>query len=169
LKATEGKTYTDPTFASHYTKAQEAGVPVGAYHYARPDHNTAKAEAEHFLNVLKLTHGDLKPVLDFETKGSPLDESWARAFNKIVYAHTHVWPLFYSYSYFIHNLNASFPIGGGLWLADYGKNDGKEHSYTTPFPWKKTLVHQYTSNGIVRGVSGRVDLSKAVSLKAISV
>ena len=32
LKATEGQTYVDPTFAYNDSQAQLSGIPVGAYH-----------------------------------------------------------------------------------------------------------------------------------------
>ncbi len=68
LKATEGATYTDPTYADHRRRAAEAGLQVGGYHYFSICGDGA-AQAEHFVQVV----GDqsdattwLAPALDVE-------------------------------------------------------------------------------------------------------
>lgn len=66
-KATEGSTYTDPTYDGRRKMADAAGLPFGAYHFARPAVGDAKAEARHFLDVAKPKPGDLLPALDLET------------------------------------------------------------------------------------------------------
>src|SRR6266705_1968498 len=67
LKASEGVTWNDPTFAKRRHDARAAGVHVGAYHYARPHENDPVAEANHFCNIVgHLAPGDLLPALDME-------------------------------------------------------------------------------------------------------
>lgn len=66
-KATEGSGYTDPTYAGRRKMADAAGLPFGAYHFARPAVGDAEAEARHFLAVAKPKAGDLLPALDLET------------------------------------------------------------------------------------------------------
>src|SRR5437762_10876157 len=68
-KATEGVTYNDPTLATNMSGAKGAGVLIGPYHFARPENNTAAAEAQHFLDVAKqyMTNGYLRPALDLES------------------------------------------------------------------------------------------------------
>lgn len=66
-KATEGSSYTDPTYAGRRKMADAAGLPFGAYHFARPAVGDAEAEARHFLAVAKPKAGDLLPALDLET------------------------------------------------------------------------------------------------------
>lgn len=165
LKATEGLTFKDKKFKAWRAKANAAGLRVGAYHYARPDlHPTNPAqEAVNFTStVKKLDRRDLRPVLDFETKASLSGTemtAWARSFNITVKAFLDCGPLFYTYPSFISSyMKIDKPVGYGLWLASYGRNDGKEHSYSVPAPWKKAVAHQYTSKGHVFGEPGRVDL-----------
>lgn len=43
IKATEGTTYEDPKFSSHYTGATDAGFIRGAYHFASGGDATAEA------------------------------------------------------------------------------------------------------------------------------
>src|SRR5213593_979354 len=71
LKATEGRTFDDPNYATYRSDANAAGVIIGAYHFARPDSTTndATIEADHFTTVAAPRTGDLKPVLDLEDSG----------------------------------------------------------------------------------------------------
>jgi GH25 family lysozyme M1 (1,4-beta-N-acetylmuramidase) len=76
-KATEGNYYTDPTFVSNETGAKNAGVFIGAYHFARPSVNTnltginsADTEAAYFWSVtsnyVKGGSTYMVPMLDWE-------------------------------------------------------------------------------------------------------
>ncbi|KAJ6100284.1 hypothetical protein N7467_001819 [Penicillium canescens] len=49
IKATEGTTYTDKTFSSHYQGASSAGLIRGGYHFAHPDSSSGAKQAEYFL------------------------------------------------------------------------------------------------------------------------
>jgi GH25 family lysozyme M1 (1,4-beta-N-acetylmuramidase) len=48
IKATEGTTFKDPKFSSHYTAATKAGLIRGGYHFARPASSTGAVQAEYF-------------------------------------------------------------------------------------------------------------------------
>jgi GH25 family lysozyme M1 (1,4-beta-N-acetylmuramidase) len=57
-KATEGATYADPYFAGFRTKAAQLGLPLGAYHFARPQPGrTGAQEAGAFLHVVGTVRG----------------------------------------------------------------------------------------------------------------
>src|SRR5207344_2546016 len=70
-KATEGRNYVDPQYATNKAGAALSGVAFGAYHFAQPDGtaNDAILEADHFVDVAQLEPGDLVPVLDIERTG----------------------------------------------------------------------------------------------------
>jgi lysozyme len=154
LKATEGVTFNDSWYATNRRRANVIGLRTGAYHFARPENNSAVAEADHFSHVIgKPGRRDLKPVLDMEGKG---DEAWAHAFCKRVRENLGVTTIFYSYSAWIKEHNFKTPVGNGLWLANY---DGLLHTVTAPKPWKRYVAHQYTDKGIVPGVRGDCDRS----------
>ncbi len=70
-KATEGRTFIDPMYATNKAGAALGGVVFGAYHFARPDDtaNDAVIEADHFVDVAQLAPGNLLPVLDIESTG----------------------------------------------------------------------------------------------------
>lgn len=174
-KATEGVHYTDAFQAMNRAGAAKAKVHLGLYHFARPDLNDPEAEADHFAQVIGTLHPfELVPALDLEVAGhtganDPVE--WARRFNRRFQQRLGVWPLFYSYSAFIDALREHYglkvTIGGGLWLASYGRNDGQDHPVQVPAPWKKARLHQFTSRGHVPGVNGLADLSHSHSLPLV--
>ncbi|KAI9925288.1 hypothetical protein ASPWEDRAFT_164167 [Aspergillus wentii DTO 134E9] len=49
IKSTEGTTYTDPSFSTHYEGAGKAGLLRGGYHFAVPNSKSGKEQAEYFL------------------------------------------------------------------------------------------------------------------------
>lgn len=49
MQATEGTTYIDSSFSSHYSGATTAGLIRGGYHFAHPDASTGAAQATFFL------------------------------------------------------------------------------------------------------------------------
>lgn len=172
LKASEGTTFVDKTFASRRAIANKHGLKVGAYHFARPDASSPEDQARAFVRVIgKVGLHDLRPALDFEAPsrlhGSAQLVLWARRFNREVKRLTGVLPIFYTYSAYANQLNADKPIGAGLWLASYSRNDGREHAFSIPAPWKGAVAHQFSSRCYVGGCSGPVDLSSAKSLNPI--
>jgi lysozyme len=62
-KATQGQSLTDPTFKTNRTKANDAGVMFGAYHFATG--SDGLKQAQHFLDVVDSFDNTLL-VLDFE-------------------------------------------------------------------------------------------------------
>lgn len=98
-KATEGAGYVDPTYAVRRALARVAGIPFGAYHFARPARGDAGQEAHHFLKIAKPAKGDLAPCLDLETtEGLTMAElrAWAAEWVAVVRKATGVEPVIYS-------------------------------------------------------------------------
>ena len=76
-KATEGTTFTDVTYPLNRQGAGSVGVPVGAYHLARPEGATDAAiaasgiaQADAFVTFAQPAAGDLLPALDLEHTGN---------------------------------------------------------------------------------------------------
>lgn len=171
VKATEGTGYINPRFYSEFVNARKAGLYVGAYHFARPDQHTAVPEADFFVSVIQGHYDNkvdtFKPALDYEQHNNltPREQvAWIKTFNQRVKQKLSLLPIFYSFSSFIEYLDFRPPVGNGLWLANFGENDGTRHPVKTPKPWKKVHLHQYTSVGALPGVVGHVDKSYAPSL-----
>src|SRR5262249_19863744 len=66
--ATEGGGFTATTCVNNMNRRTAAGVYMGAYHYARPDLNSATTDAAHFVAGAGpyLGNGYLRPMLDIE-------------------------------------------------------------------------------------------------------
>jgi GH25 family lysozyme M1 (1,4-beta-N-acetylmuramidase) len=171
MKVTESASFIDQTWKPRAAAARKAGLAVGGYHFARPASGAGAAQATTFARQLgTIEPGDLKPVLDLEDTGhlSSADlRQWVHDFNQKVLALTGTGPIFYSYKAFIQGLAWTSPAGYGLWLADYGADDGHDHLTSAPAPWKFVRAHQYTSRGTVPGVAGYVDRTNAPSLNPL--
>ncbi|WP_125632188.1 glycoside hydrolase family 25 protein [Nonomuraea sp. WAC 01424] len=153
VKATEGATRVDASFARHWADLGAKGKVRGAYHYGHPS-NDAIAEADHFLSVVNrqpAAKGDLL-ALDLETTdGRSVTEvnAWARTWLAHVQAKTGITPLFYS------GWNFADEYGRGLqqyplWVARYGVGPG---SVTAPADWKSWTIHQYADAPVDQNVS----------------
>jgi GH25 family lysozyme M1 (1,4-beta-N-acetylmuramidase) len=164
----DGKLYIDPMYATNHAEAKAAGLWTGAYHFARPSTNAgdAVAEADHFASVMKLGAGDLIPALDLEDNGGmsiAALQTWVTRFVDEVYAKIGMRPMIYtSPSFWKNKMGDTRKLADAgyktLWIAHWGvaaptvpaQNWGG-HGWTF---W------QYTSDGSVSGITGRVDLDR---------
>ncbi|WP_188195952.1 glycoside hydrolase family 25 protein [Nonomuraea sp. SYSU D8015] len=153
IKATEGTSFRDASFARHWREMDKKGIVRGAYHYGHPS-NDPIAEAEHFLSMVNsqpAKPGDLL-VLDLETTdGESVAEvnAWAKAWLSHVKAKTGVTPMLYSGWNFANTYGkglAEYP----LWVAHYSKAKG---TVTPPADWKSWAIHQYTDSPVDQNVS----------------
>ena len=69
IKATEGESWEDERFEYNWKKAKSYKIIRGAYHFYRPKVHSAK-QMKNFTNIVKLSIGDLPPVLDVEIESS---------------------------------------------------------------------------------------------------
>src|SRR5512140_1154020 len=67
IKATEGETYTDPTFNDDWNGARVSGLLRGPYCFFHPKQDPKK-QADHFLSVIQAQNdrGELPPAIDLE-------------------------------------------------------------------------------------------------------
>lgn len=165
-KATEGRSFVDPLYAINKFNAQAAGLVFGAYHFARPDSsaNDAIREADHFVTIAQLTPGNLIPVLDIERTGGLTHAGvtkWILTWLARVTERLGVRPMVYTSpgGWASRTGDTTAVVDAGytvLWVAHWGveeprlpANDWGGHGWTF---W------QYTSDGSVPGIEGRVDL-----------
>lgn len=118
MKATEGTSLVDKFCDGWVTQCQNAGIPWGFYHFARP--NDATKEARHFYDNTKNYVGKGIPVLDFEDARltSAWMESWVTTYHNL----SGVWPWVYMNYDFAHNRGYGTELvkkSCGLWLAGY--------------------------------------------------
>lgn len=174
VKATQGVSFTSPTFKSQYASAKKSGKLLGVYHYAGG--GGAVAEADYFVSVVKDCIGEAILVLDWEGNQNPnfASVSYAKSFLDRVYAKTGVKPLIYMSKSVCraHDWSKVVSSGYGLWMAQYANN--KTTGYQSN-PWtdnkgmgafKKALIHQYSSAGRLSGYSANLDLDIAYITKS---
>ena len=164
-KATEGVGYVDDTYAFNKAQARANGLKFGAYHFARPENNAVR-EADWFVDHAAYEHGMLIPTLDLERTGGrgPTGlTNWTKSWLQRVEERLGVKPMIYMSPHFWRtNLRDTrwFADNGYdvLWIAHW--------HVSAPLPpaenWggKGWTFWQYTSDGRVPGISGRVDLNR---------
>ncbi|GAC1499128.1 MAG: hypothetical protein NVS1B10_01550 [Candidatus Saccharimonadales bacterium] len=144
-------TYVDTKAGANYAGARAAGLAVGTYHFAGgtdPVH-----EAEYFVNVCSPVDPQQVLVLDWEVQ-HPDPVGWCTTFVNRVHELTSVWPLVYFNGSTWNGHDWSRVTNNcGVWVAWYGQDPNVD------LPVHGTYVmHQYTSDGAVPGIAGRVDL-----------
>jgi len=161
-KASEGVGYEDPEFVRNIEKAIENGKYVGAYHWARPDTNSAHDDAVNFVNTIKPYLGKVMIVLDWEQPGTVDQTDWAASWLWEVYSMTGVKPVIYMSSSVA--ANPSYDWSGDeysvaknfpLWVADYTTNEKGNHiiSYDVSVHGWETIMWQYSGEDIDRSWS----------------
>jgi lysozyme len=143
-KATQGTSFSDPTYQTNFQQAQTLGLLWGAYHFGNGDDGVA--QADYFLKTA--TPSAKLLVLDFEsnTAGSSMSLQDARDFVSHIQAVTGIWPGLYGGSYLKEQLGSQAdPIlqNCWLWLAQYGP------TAVLPPGWDNWTLWQYTDGHIV--------------------
>ncbi len=162
VKATEGVTITDSRFVQNEVNGTAAGLPIGAYHFARPENNSASAEASFFINVAGpyVSNCSLPPVLDVEDppNGPSLQTfftsaqltAWIQTWMTTVQNATGKAPLIYigpgNASYVNSSLNTY-----GLWIDDY--NSSPYNPPPNMGVWTNWNFKQYSWFGTVPGIN----------------
>lgn len=141
VKATEGRTYTDPKFSQHIDYAKSNNMLLGAYHYARPDNgNDPEAEASNFVNALRSKNliGNVLMALDWEAKSLSFSADWALRWLREVYRLTGVKPVIYMSSSNVKKFGVIASEDFGLWVANWTR----EPSSTMIAPWPVKALWQ---------------------------
>jgi GH25 family lysozyme M1 (1,4-beta-N-acetylmuramidase) len=169
MKASESIDFVDWMYTTNKAQAKAAGLYVGAYHFAGPDATPgdAVAEADHFVDTAAVAPGDLLPVLDLEKTGglsTLVLQNWVAAYLDRVYQRTGVRGVIYVSPSFWKNY-----MGDATWFAANGYRVlWIAHWTTSAQPsvpaggWGGTgwTFWQYSSDGSVPGITGRVDLNR---------
>jgi len=164
IKATESTDYTNANYAKDRAAANANGITIGAYDFAQPStaggvEANARAEANYFLQQAGVKKGDLAPVLDLEShNGLSKDDmtKWASTWADTVQGATGVQPTVYvSPSFWNSHFDPSIASKFHLWVAHWGAD-----TPTIPAGFQSWSGWQYTSDGAVDGIEGRVDMDK---------
>ncbi|WP_241700014.1 phage tail protein [Ligilactobacillus salivarius] len=174
IRIQDGSTHQDLKYMENIQKCISAGGKYAVYAYfAATSTSDAQQEARDFYNrTQQVVAGKQQPIfyaIDVESIEMSGDVTQMRAGveaymsqlnalgvpdNKIVlYIANHLYDKF--------NLNVARP--GAIWIPSYGQNDGTlANSLKPTHPYD---LHQFTSKGSVKGISGNVDMSAEPSEK----
>ncbi|EIW85862.1 glycoside hydrolase family 25 protein [Coniophora puteana RWD-64-598 SS2] len=177
IKATEGTTYTSPSFSSQYDGATKAGIIRGAYHFAHPDSSTGAAQADYFVKNGGGWSGDgltLPGALDIEYNPSGATcyglsasamVSWVKSFSDEYHSKTSRYPVIYTTTDWWTQCtgnSASFATNNPLWIARYSSSIG-----TLPAGWDYATFWQYADSGSNPGDADKFN-GDAAGLKKIA-
>lgn len=146
---------------------------VGAYDFLHPLDASPAEAADFLLSRLPATlvpGRDLRPALDAE-QGTPSRKvgAWVSEVAAIVRKHTGPRPLIYGSGWYLEACQFK-TAPGPLWLAAYGRNDGREYPVgRAPAPWRTVAAHQFTSRAHVAGIHGECDLSHVLSAASLEI
>jgi lysozyme len=163
IKATEGTQYVSNACDQQVQDAIRLGKKWGFYHFA--DGGDATTEADHFVDNTQTYFGHGIPVLDFEANAVSRGGGWARTFLDRVHNRTGVKPLIYTSESVAGQTDMQTVVDGdyGLWNANWGSNPagGFENTPSTSGSgvWPFAIVRQFSSNGVLPGFDGRLDLN----------
>jgi lysozyme len=159
MKATEGKDYIDPNFYANWSRAREAGIPRGAYHFMTWC-SLASEQAAWFIANVPNDADALPPVLDLEWNNHSsckTKPNRADALEKIRFmleameAHTGKLPIIYTDMNFHNDVLEGEYFPNAFWLRSTAS---EPHMRYRNRPW---TFWQWTQTGVVRGIREEVD------------
>lgn len=138
LKASQGVSGVDPTFAVNRRKALDAGLLVGAYHFATG--GDVIQQAAHFYSVVQPDKQTLL-VLDYEPNpaGTTMIAKAAERFIEEIKNETGKSPVLYTGAAMADKLGIQGVADCPLWWARYRTEIGQ-----VPAIWPTWTLHQYT-------------------------
>ena len=152
IRSTMGDDGIDSRFKENWKNAKEHGYLRGAYHYYRPNENSAK-QFKNFSKNTVLKKGDFIPILDVEESsklGKKNLQTGVLNWLKLAEKKYEVKPMIYSGRKFYEEqlkgvIDKSYPI----WIASYSNKKKVKH-----INWK---FHQFTERVKIKGIGGHVD------------
>lgn len=156
MKVTEGVGFTDPKFKRNQSEARRVELPLGYYHFARPDlNNTPEGEARFFLDTVgELKEGEII-ALDYEVENRVQPHvDWCKKWLDYVLQKIGVKPLIYMSESVVHTWDWSIVVnaGYGLWIAKYLYNPNPDYTGFNTGKWPFAAMYQWTSGQKVLGI-----------------
>lgn len=165
IKATEGKSHVDQYCDGFFQQALSLGKKLGVYHFANNSDNTAKQEADWFINNTRGYIGKAIPVLDWEDDVTD-NVPWALEWLQRVEQAYGCKPLIYMSESVVNRYDWS-PVANanyGIWVAkyrdnlpDYNYDMSKAGNMPNIKYWSTMALWQWTSTGRLNGWNGNLD------------
>ena len=155
IKATEGSDLVDEYYMRNLYGAKRVGIPVGVYHFYRPNASTV-TQLQNFRTTVEPWQHDLVPIVDVEKRGKgSLSQFQGRlkAFLKEVEQFYGVKPIIYTgVNFYAKYLEGKF-TGYRFMVARYAE-EFPGLSEDVPI-----VLWQYSCTSLVDGIKGHVDRS----------
>ena len=156
IKATEGITRQDDKFEANWKQSGQNNLLRGAYHFYYPSRDADK-QADNFIKVVKLSKGDLPPVVDIEYSNGKSAKKICddlKIFIERLEQQYSVKPIIYTNINFYNTyLKGSFD-DNPLWIAGYFDHDRFYNEFTSSW-----ILWQHSESGKVDGIRGNVDFN----------
>jgi lysozyme len=156
IKATEGISRQDQKFEENWKHSEQAGLLRGAYHFYYPSRDANK-QADNFITNVKLSPGDLPPVVDIEHSNGKSKTKICedlKVFLDRVEKRYKVKPIIYTninfFSTYLEGSFDSYP----LWIAGYFDHDRFYNEFLSTWTF-----WQHSEEGKVDGIRGSVDFN----------
>lgn len=152
IKATEGVTISDKEYDSNWVFLKKHQIVRGAYHFFSYK-SAGSLQAKYFISKVKLSKGDLPPVLDVEFKQKMPNVkkvtkeilSWI----KVVEEHYRVKPIIYCpWRFYKKYLKGKISLEYPLWICDYR---------AVPDTSTKWVFWQHTDSFVIPGIDFTFD------------
>lgn len=151
IRSTMGIDGVDKRFRENWRNAKKHNYVRGAYHYYRPDENSAK-QFKNYKEQVKIETGDFIPILDIEKESKYGRESLRKGvlnWLKLAEQEYGVKPMIYTGLNFYQHILKGHVDDYPLWIAAYsGKHRLKNEKWT---------FHQFTEKVCVKGIKTTVD------------
>lgn len=158
IKATEGTTYTDPSFEEYSKMAISKDIPIGFYHYFWPtaDSQNSKQQADYFYNTIKNYKYEFYPVLDAEESNN-LDKQTIsydiKAFcDEFLRISNEKVMIYCSPTFIDEYLDKQILTSYNLWIAEYNVDSPVDTAI-----WHSYDMWQYEADDSIPGIVGKVD------------
>jgi GH25 family lysozyme M1 (1,4-beta-N-acetylmuramidase) len=148
IKATQGTEYINPWLKAQYQGAKLNGLKIGFYHFLT--NKSPTLQAQHFLNTINGLVSDCKYIIDVEGRWTIEEASKVtRGFADYLISKNKEVGIYTGDYFYRDNLNSTVK-NLSVWVAHYGG--------VVMAP--KYAGHQYTDKGLVRGITGNVDMNR---------
>ncbi len=165
VKATEGIKHTDRLYYKNIREARAANIPVGTYHFYRPNVSPTTQLLNFTRTMPNLRNQDLIPMVDVEVRGRTninIFRRNLRQFLRGVEKHYGVKPIIYTGVNFYNKYLCGHFDEYMYMIARY------DEQIPCPDGNPKFVIWQYSEQGRVAGIRGDVDLSTFVDNYTLS-
>ena len=170
IKCTRAASSVNACFKPWAEILTKLNIPWMGYHYLNNDERKAgaNAEADYYIEQMRPYIGIAGMALDYEGEhhGFAVGTGYAKAWLDRVKEKTGVTPLIYTQQSAVHTLGDICRAGYPLWVARYGKNERRTDLIDPAdiyvgdiSPYEEAAVFQYSSNTILPGYAGVLDMN----------